>query len=145
MLQSLLRRVSPGRPPPEGWFTAADAALGSAGLSLRYLGTAGFVLEAAGHSIALDPYLSRHDLGALFGGPLRSDTAALAATRSCSGAPMAASISDPGWYSSTKRTAFVHAARLGFMNARLSRSPRRTSPTTSSSKSPKVGKRWPAQ
>ena len=78
MLAALLRRISPGRPPPEAWFTADGSVLGNAGLSLRYLGTAGFVLEAAGHTIALDPYLSRHDLGALFGGPLRSDEAMLA-------------------------------------------------------------------
>ncbi|HEX6245444.1 MAG TPA: MBL fold metallo-hydrolase, partial [Polyangiales bacterium] len=78
MLQSLLARISPGRPPPEAWFTRTDAALGGAGVSLRYLGTAGFVLEAEGRTIALDPYLSRHDLGALFGGPLRPNLEMLA-------------------------------------------------------------------
>jgi L-ascorbate metabolism protein UlaG (beta-lactamase superfamily) len=52
--------------------------LGDAGISLRYLGTAGFVLEAEGHSVVLDPYLSRHTLAQLFTGPLRCDEAALA-------------------------------------------------------------------
>jgi L-ascorbate metabolism protein UlaG (beta-lactamase superfamily) len=78
MLQALLARISPGKPPPAAWFTRADRAPGDAGLSLRYLGTAGFVLEAQGHTIALDPYLSRHNLGALIGGPLRPDLEMLA-------------------------------------------------------------------
>lgn len=76
MLTALLNRLQLGKPPPAEWFTP-PAAFGNAGVSLRYLGTAGFVLEAQGHALALDPYLSRHTLGQLFSGPLRSDLGAL--------------------------------------------------------------------
>jgi L-ascorbate metabolism protein UlaG (beta-lactamase superfamily) len=78
MLAALLDRLSLGSPPPAASFSQTTRPLGDAGVSLRYLGTAGFVLEAEGHSVVLDPYLSRHGLRQLFSGPLRSDEALVA-------------------------------------------------------------------
>lgn len=63
----LLRPVDPKLYHKEP--VAADAAL-----SLRYLGTAGFVLEGQGHTMVLDPYVSRPRLLQMFR-PLVPDTA----------------------------------------------------------------------
>jgi L-ascorbate metabolism protein UlaG (beta-lactamase superfamily) len=73
----LARYLGLGRPPRSEWF-ASVMAEARHGLSLTYLGVAGFVLRAAGHSIALDPYVSRHGLLSLFTRPLVSDAARLA-------------------------------------------------------------------
>jgi L-ascorbate metabolism protein UlaG (beta-lactamase superfamily) len=45
---------------------------------MTYLGTAGFVLRAGAHTIALDPYVTRHGIAQLLWQPLVSDTARLA-------------------------------------------------------------------
>jgi L-ascorbate metabolism protein UlaG (beta-lactamase superfamily) len=76
MLAALLNRLQLGKAPPPAWFTPAGS-YGEAGVSLRYLGTAGFALEAQGHTLLLDPYLSRHTLRQLLAGPLRSDLAVM--------------------------------------------------------------------
>lgn len=60
-----------GRVPPDSWFRSTVEPSQTHGVRVRYLGTAGFVLEAQDHRLVLDPYLSRHDLGELRA-PLRS-------------------------------------------------------------------------
>jgi L-ascorbate metabolism protein UlaG (beta-lactamase superfamily) len=85
MLTRLLDALPIGQPPDGSWYAQgpqfeargavrAQSSTGEHGLSLKYLGTAGFVLTAQGHRVVLDPYLSRHRLSELFSAPLRSDT-----------------------------------------------------------------------
>ena len=70
-------------PPPSPSPSPAPALAVDAGppqpprapLTLTYLGVAGWSIEADGHTIVVDPYLSRPDLK----GPMRSDAAAVAA------------------------------------------------------------------
>lgn len=47
-------------------------------ISLRYLGTAGFVVEHAGHTVVIDPYVSRPTAWQTVAGPLVPDEAAIA-------------------------------------------------------------------
>ncbi len=47
------------------------------GLSLRWLGTAGFAIEYEGHTILVDPYVSRAGLRSLFGAVLLPDERAI--------------------------------------------------------------------
>jgi L-ascorbate metabolism protein UlaG (beta-lactamase superfamily) len=74
----LARYLGLGRFPRSEWFAASGAPEARHGLSLTYLGVAGFVLRAAGHTIALDPYVSRHGLLQILTQPLVSDAARLA-------------------------------------------------------------------
>jgi L-ascorbate metabolism protein UlaG (beta-lactamase superfamily) len=74
----LARYLGLGRPPRSEWFAGSGTPDARHGLSLTYLGVAGFVLRAAGHTIALDPYVSRHGLLQLLTQPLVSDAARLA-------------------------------------------------------------------
>jgi L-ascorbate metabolism protein UlaG (beta-lactamase superfamily) len=74
----LARYLGLGRLPRSEWFAASSAPDARHGLSLTYLGVAGFVLRAAGHTIALDPYVSRHGLLQILTQPLVSDAARLA-------------------------------------------------------------------
>jgi L-ascorbate metabolism protein UlaG (beta-lactamase superfamily) len=68
-----LSRVA-GQLAPRSLFTAAPAP--RFGFSLRYLGTAGFVLTAGGRTVVLDPYLTRAPLHSVLGGaPLVPDRA----------------------------------------------------------------------
>jgi L-ascorbate metabolism protein UlaG (beta-lactamase superfamily) len=78
MLARLLDSLPLGSSPPARWFAPPSAGQGQHGVSLKYLGTAGFVLSAQGHHVVLDPYLTRHRPSQLFSGPLRSDTALVA-------------------------------------------------------------------
>ena len=59
-------------PPDPAWFHT-DPVPGDADLHLRYLGTAGFVIEGDGRVIVLDPYVSRPGIKATMGGPLHPD------------------------------------------------------------------------
>lgn len=77
MLARFVRQLGLGRLPRSEWFANPASAETGHGLALTYLGTAGFVLRAGGHTIALDPYVTRHRVGQLLRGPLRSDTARL--------------------------------------------------------------------
>jgi L-ascorbate metabolism protein UlaG (beta-lactamase superfamily) len=74
----LARYLGLGRLPRSEWFAGSVAPDARHGLSLTYLGVAGFVLRAAGHTIALDPYVSRHGLLQVLTQPLVSDAARLA-------------------------------------------------------------------
>lgn len=74
----LARYLGLGRLPRSEWFAGSGAPDARHGLSLTYLGVAGFVLRAAGHTIALDPYVSRHGLLQILTQPLVSDAARLA-------------------------------------------------------------------
>ncbi|MEZ4266692.1 MAG: MBL fold metallo-hydrolase [Myxococcota bacterium] len=49
-----------------------------AGLSVRWLGTAGFELKAQGTTLLIDPYLTRVGLGAYLRGPIRPDVERIA-------------------------------------------------------------------
>ncbi len=67
------RTIGPSTPDPR-WFTAASPAeRGHAHLTLRYLGTAGFVLENADRTVVLDPFLSRRGLLRTLFEPLEVD------------------------------------------------------------------------
>jgi len=44
---------------------------------VRWLGTAGFAISHAGHTVLLDPYVTRASLGACVGAPLATDVAAV--------------------------------------------------------------------
>jgi L-ascorbate metabolism protein UlaG (beta-lactamase superfamily) len=74
MLARLLDALPIGKCPDASWYTPAPREAAQRGLSLKYLGTAGFVLSAQGHRVVLDPYLTRHRISQLISGPLRSDT-----------------------------------------------------------------------
>lgn len=82
MLARLLDTLPLGRVPDPRWFTSPgepdQPESGRHDLRLKYLGTAGFVLTAAGHHVVLDPYLTRLPLSRLFKGPLPSDGALVA-------------------------------------------------------------------
>jgi L-ascorbate metabolism protein UlaG (beta-lactamase superfamily) len=78
MLAQLLDALPVGESPDPRWYAKYEGQPGPHGLSLKYLGTAGFVLHAQDHRVVLDPYLSRHRLSQLFSAPLRSDTALVA-------------------------------------------------------------------
>lgn len=61
------------RPVPNHlWSRAANP---SAEVQLRYLGTAGFVLETGDYTLVIDPYVSRPSFKALAAGPLVADRA----------------------------------------------------------------------
>ncbi len=62
---------------PDDFIAAAPAHL-PAGLSVRWLGTAGFVLASGGTTLLIDPYLTRVGLGAYLRGPIRPDLERLA-------------------------------------------------------------------
>jgi L-ascorbate metabolism protein UlaG (beta-lactamase superfamily) len=72
-----LRRLGLGRVPRGEWFARPLAPAPRQGVAMTYLGTAGFVLKTGGHTIALDPYVTRHRLRQLFR-PLVSDVARVA-------------------------------------------------------------------
>jgi L-ascorbate metabolism protein UlaG (beta-lactamase superfamily) len=75
-LEAKLKRLLGLAQPDRSWFDVrSPAGAGAAHLSLRYLGTAGFVLEADGHAVALDPFVSRRGLVATFTRPLTVDRA----------------------------------------------------------------------
>lgn len=61
MISRLLGGVGLLRAPPSAWFSQPEGHTPH-GVALTYLGTAGFVLEAEGRTIVLDPYLSRPGL-----------------------------------------------------------------------------------
>jgi L-ascorbate metabolism protein UlaG (beta-lactamase superfamily) len=52
-----------------------SAALGSAGVGVRWLGTAGFAIEYGGHVLLVDPYLTRATLARCVFTPLHADAA----------------------------------------------------------------------
>lgn len=70
MVAEFLRSLVFGATPPDSWFSRPNGETAQHGVELTYLGTAGFVLKADGHSIALDPYLSRPGLARLLLGRL---------------------------------------------------------------------------
>lgn len=72
----MFARVLGLRAPSSDLFRPLPAGPRGHGVGLRYLGTAGFVVEAEGHTIVLDPYVSRIPLHRLLA-PLRSDDALL--------------------------------------------------------------------
>ena len=72
MLHHLLQRVDPGLYTPQ--IGGPQSAL-----RLRYLGTAGFVVEGDQHTLVIDPFISRPGLLATGLAPLQVDEAALAA------------------------------------------------------------------
>jgi L-ascorbate metabolism protein UlaG (beta-lactamase superfamily) len=74
LLASTLRRVSA---PDPRWFRLPDIAC-EHDVELGYLGTAGFVLRGHGHTLLLDPYVSRLGLRQLFRRRLVPDVAAIA-------------------------------------------------------------------
>jgi L-ascorbate metabolism protein UlaG (beta-lactamase superfamily) len=76
LLASALRRVAA---PDPRWFRLPDIAC-EHDVELCYLGTAGFLLRGHGHTLALDPYVSRLGLRALFTRPLVADAAVVADT-----------------------------------------------------------------
>jgi L-ascorbate metabolism protein UlaG (beta-lactamase superfamily) len=78
MLARVLRHLGVGRLPRSEWFANSGARDARHGVELTYLGVAGFVLRANGHSIALDPYVTRHGITQLLWRPLVSDAARLA-------------------------------------------------------------------
>lgn len=77
MSDGLLKLLTGRATPPDSWFSVPSAQPGPHGVTLTYLGTAGFLLSADGHSIALDPYLSRAGIPRLLLGRLPVDGAAL--------------------------------------------------------------------
>jgi L-ascorbate metabolism protein UlaG (beta-lactamase superfamily) len=76
---TVARCVWPVRPEDIAW--RADA-LGRPGgpddVRVRWLGTAGFAVEHAGHVVLVDPYVTRASLAQCLVGPLRPDAAAIA-------------------------------------------------------------------
>lgn len=76
-LHALWQKITPT--PDPGLYSPlpADPAPGEA-LQMTYLGTAGFVLEQAGHVLALDPYVTRSDLTTTLTQPLQPDAARIA-------------------------------------------------------------------
>lgn len=68
----MLKRLIGLQHPDPNWFETASGA--SEGLSLTYLGTAGFVLSSAQRTLVLDPFLSRPDLTNTLLRPLHVDT-----------------------------------------------------------------------
>lgn len=62
--------------PDELWHRGSDR---GAALQMRYLGTAGFVLESADHTLVIDPYVSRPGLRAIATRPLVPDLARIEA------------------------------------------------------------------
>lgn len=76
-MANLLGLMGVLKEPKGSWFSQPTGT-GQHGVELTYLGTAGFVLEAADRTIVLDPYLSRPGISKLFSGPLRCDEALLA-------------------------------------------------------------------
>ncbi len=58
MLHNLFRRLSGLRRLPAGTFYSGDL-LQPSDVNIRYLGTAGFVIEGGGQTIVIDPYVSR--------------------------------------------------------------------------------------
>lgn len=70
---ALKRLVGIGTPDP-AWFEApSPAPLEGAHLRLRYLGTAGFVLQGEGRTVVLDPFVSRRSLLRTLAEPLTID------------------------------------------------------------------------
>ena len=65
--------------PPVSSPSAENAGARGAGLRVRWLGTAGFVVESARTTVMIDPYLSRLPLPVLAASPLRSDENAVRA------------------------------------------------------------------
>lgn len=78
-LRRAARRRLPGllRPVPPSLYHRAPAA-DDATLRLRYLGTAGFVVDVAGRTLVLDPFITRPSLRATLLRPLVPDEAAIA-------------------------------------------------------------------
>lgn len=74
MLSSLFDRLLA---PDPAWFTSPLSER-AAGVSITYLGTAGFVVKAEGRTLVLDPYVSRPSLGRVLRGRLTPDEAAIA-------------------------------------------------------------------
>lgn len=72
----MFARVLGLKHPDPTWFKPAHWPTPH-GVTLQYLGTAGFVVSGHGHRIALDPYISRIPLTRLWS-PLRTDEALLA-------------------------------------------------------------------
>lgn len=68
VLKPFDRTLRQAPPPPDGPPT----------LTLRSLHTAGFVLEHAGHTVVVDPYVSRPSAWETIAGPLRPDVEAIA-------------------------------------------------------------------
>src|SRR5262249_26255427 len=77
MSGALYRAIFPRRVPDPAHRPQTRAADGAA-LRIRWLGTAGFVVEAAGTTIAIDPFVTRPSLGRLLGA-IAPDDAAIAA------------------------------------------------------------------
>lgn len=62
--------------PDASWYAPGSQYGGAGeGLTLTYLGTAGFVLEQGGHTVVLDPYVSRPGMLTSFTQPLIPDAA----------------------------------------------------------------------
>jgi L-ascorbate metabolism protein UlaG (beta-lactamase superfamily) len=74
LLGSVLRRVAA---PDPRWFRLPDIACEHA-VELSYFGTAGFQLRGHGHTLLLDPYVSRIGLPGLLTAPLVPDAALIA-------------------------------------------------------------------
>ncbi len=77
MSPSLLYRAVFPRFSPEARFRPTTTSAAGAALRIRWLGTAGYVLEAAGTTIAIDPFVTRPSLSHLLG-PLHPDDVAIA-------------------------------------------------------------------
>jgi L-ascorbate metabolism protein UlaG (beta-lactamase superfamily) len=68
------------RPTDIAWMPDALAGRsGPEGVRVRWLGTAGFAVEHAGHCVLVDPYLTRASLGRCLAGRLRPDVCAIRA------------------------------------------------------------------
>jgi L-ascorbate metabolism protein UlaG (beta-lactamase superfamily) len=67
------------RPDDIGWNRdALGGRPGEDGVRVVWLGTAGFAIEHRGHTILIDPYITRASLGLCLALPLRPDVAAIA-------------------------------------------------------------------
>ncbi|MDM7915936.1 MAG: MBL fold metallo-hydrolase, partial [Candidatus Eisenbacteria bacterium] len=75
LVRGAKRALGLGTPDPRWFEIASPAAGGDAHLSLRYLGTAGFVVESGGHTVVLDPFVSRRSLLRTLTEPLTIDSA----------------------------------------------------------------------
>lgn len=69
------RAIGLSAPDPSWFEVTSPSPTGTAHLSMRYLGTAGFVLESGGHTVVLDPFVSRRSLYRTLTEPLTIDTA----------------------------------------------------------------------
>jgi L-ascorbate metabolism protein UlaG (beta-lactamase superfamily) len=75
----LYRRVFPEFRPALTLRPSGQRPSGEAGLCIRWLGTAGFLVESGAGAVIIDPYVTRADLGTLIGSRLASNAAAVEA------------------------------------------------------------------